>query len=118
MAIVATPVNNFRTITKVVELSASNIYETPVGYDTVVLLAQCANTSSQTQTISFYHNRVETGIGTVSTEIVSNYPVPANDTVSLISGRMVLETGDYVSIIGSNATDLKFLLSVLETSNQ
>jgi hypothetical protein len=30
---------------------------------------------------------------------------------------LVLETGDKISISGSNGTDLRFLVSILETSN-
>jgi hypothetical protein len=30
---------------------------------------------------------------------------------------LVLETGDKISVSGSNSTNLKFLVSILETSN-
>jgi len=116
MAIAAAAVNTFRTITKVVGVTTEVVYEAPIGFVGVTLLAQCANTGSGTQTISCYHNRI-VGVSTVTTEIVRNFPIPANDTANIISGRMVLETGDYLTISGSSS-NLKFLTSILETSNQ
>jgi len=118
MAVAAAAVNTFRTVTKVVGLTTETIYETPVGFVGVFLLAQCSNVGSDTQSISFYHNRNVTGVGTVTTEIVKDFAIPGNDTVNLLPGKLVLETGDFISINGSSASDLKFLTSILETSNQ
>lgn len=43
MAIANAAVNNFRTVTKVVGLSTEVVYEAPVGFVGVTLLAQVAN---------------------------------------------------------------------------
>ena len=118
MAVAAAAVNNFRTVTKVVGLTTEAIYEAPAGFVGVFLLAQCSNVGSDTQSISFYHNRNVAGVGTVTTEIVKDFAIPGNDTVNLLPGKLVLETGDFISINGSSASDLKFLTSILETSNQ
>ncbi len=118
MAVAALAVNIFKTVTAVVGISTVEIYTAPVGYTGVFLLAQCSNIGSNTQNISFYHNRNVSGVGTVITEIVKNFSIPANDTVNLLSGKLVLETGDFISISGSSSADLKFLTSILETSNQ
>jgi|AACY02.3.fsa_nt_gi hypothetical protein len=118
MAVAAAAVNNFRTVTKVVGFTTDVVYEAPVGFVGVILLAQCANVGSSEQTLSFYHNRNTTGIGTVTTEIIKDFPIPANDTANVLSGKLVLETGDTISVQGSSQTDLKFLTSILETFNQ
>lgn len=117
MAIANAAVNNFRTVTKVVGLSTEVIYEAPIGFVGVVLLAQVANIDSSPHTISLFHNRL-TGIGTVTTELLKNFEIPANDTANLLSGKLVIETGDTISISGSNSGNLKFLTSILETFNQ
>jgi len=120
MAIAAAAVNNFKTYTKVVGVTTDTVYTAPAGYVGVFLLAQCANISTSTQSISWYHNRVSSG-STVSTEIVKDFYIPANDTVNLLPGKLVLETGDFITISGSASTTpakLKFITSVLETSNQ
>jgi hypothetical protein len=120
MAVAAAAVNNFRTITHIVGLTTETIYEAPVGFVGVFLLAQCANIGTSTQTITWSHNRISSG-STVTTEIVKDFYIPANDTINLLPGKMVLETGDYISIVGSASTTpakLKFITSILETSNQ
>jgi len=118
MAVAAAAVNNFRTVTKVVGITTDEIYRAPVGFVGVFLLAQCSNVGSTTQTISFYHNRNVSGIGTVTTEIVRNFSIPGNDTANLLPGKLVLETDDFITISGSSSTNLKFVTSILETSNQ
>jgi hypothetical protein len=118
MAVAAAAVNTFKTVTKVVGISTVSIYEAPVGFVGVFLLAQCSNVGASSQTISFYHNRNVSGFGTVTTEIVKDFTIPPNDTANLLPGKMVLETGDYITISGSSSTNLKFLSSILETSNQ
>lgn len=107
----ALPLNVFKTVAEVVSTSNTAIYTAPVGYAGVVILAQCANTSSTTtHTVTFIHRRSGT-----DTEIVKNFPVPPNDTVSFLDGRLGLESGDVLVISGGSATDLKFTGSILET---
>lgn len=110
----ALPLNIFKTITKVVNTSPVGIYTAPVGYNGVILLAQVANTGSNTETVTFSHQRTISGIA-VTTEIVKDFPVPANDAVSFLDGKLVVETNDILVISGSSSTNLKFTGSVLET---
>jgi hypothetical protein len=49
--------------------------------------------------------------------MLKNYPIAANDTANLLSGKLVLEAGDKLVLSGSNATNLKFIASILETLN-
>jgi len=108
---VALPLNVFKTITHVVPTSAVGIYTAPVGYAGVVILAQCANTSSDTtHSVTLIHRRSGT-----DTEIVKDFPVPPRDSVSFLDGRLGLESGDILVISGDTATNLKFTGSVLET---
>ncbi len=112
MAVAAAAVNVFRTITDTVGTSTVGIYTAPVGYTGVLLLAQVTNIGSSTQTLSFGHRRNGS-----DTEIVKDLAIPANDTANLLAGKLVVETGDILTIVGSTATDLKYLSSILETSN-
>lgn len=110
--------NSFKTITQVTPTEMTGIYTAPVGYTGVVLLAQCANISENTQTISISHTRIprRTGIA-ITTEMLQDFPISAKDTANLLSGKLVLESGDILKISGSDGTDLKFLASILETLN-
>ena len=112
MAVAAAAVNVFRTITHVVGVNTVGIYTAPSGYTGVVLLAQCTNMGSTTYTMTFQFRRDGTDV-----PLISEVPIPPNDTVNLLSGKLVLETGDSLVTNGSNATNLKFLTSILETSN-
>jgi|TARA_R110000868_G_scaffold23978_1_gene95397 hypothetical protein len=112
----ALALNVFKTITKVATTNAVGIYTAPVGYTGVILLAQCANVGNNTQTVSFSHKRTVAGIA-VTTEIVKNFPISTSDTANLLSGKLVLESGDVLVLNASNGTDIKFLGSILETLN-
>jgi hypothetical protein len=112
----ALALNVFKTITKVATTNAVGIYTAPVGYTAVVLLAQATNIGNNTQTVSFSHQRSTAGIA-VTTEIVKSFPISANDTANLLSGKLVLESSDILVFSASNATDIKFLGSILETLN-
>jgi hypothetical protein len=118
MAIANAAVNNFRTVTKVVGLSTDTVYEAPVGFVGVILLAQVANLDTSEHNFCLYHNRQVAGIGTVSTELLKDFVIPPNDTANVLAGKLVLETGDTISVSASNASTLKFVTSVLETFNQ
>jgi hypothetical protein len=108
----ALALNVFKTVTSVVGVASTAIYTAPVGYTGVVLLAQVTNIGSTSQDVSFTHRRSST-----DTEILKQFPISGNDTANLLAGKLVLESGDRLVLSGSNATDLKFIASVLETLN-
>ena len=112
----ALPLNVFKTVTKVATTNPVGIYTAPVGYTGVVLLAQIANVDSNTHTISFSHRRTTAGIA-VTTEIVKQFPIQGNDSVSLIQGKLTLESGDVLVLSASNSSNIKFIGSILETLN-
>jgi hypothetical protein len=112
----ALPLNVFKTITKIATTSPVGIYTAPTGYTGVILLAQVANVDSNTHTISFSHRRTTAGIA-VTTEIVKDFPIQGNDSVSLVQGKLTLESGDALVLSASNSFNIKFIGSVLETLN-
>ena len=112
----ALALNVFKTVTKIATTNAVGIYTAPIGYTGVILLAQCANIGSSTQTISFSHQRTVSGIA-VTTEILKDFPISGNDTSNLLSGKLVLESNDVLVLSASNGTNIKFLGSILETLN-
>jgi hypothetical protein len=108
----ALALNVFQTVTAVVPASPTVVYTAPVGYTGVVLLAQVANIGSTSEDITFVHRRSST-----DTELLKEYPISANDTSSLLAGKLVLESGDRLVLSGSDASNLKFVASILETLN-
>lgn len=112
----ALALNIFKTVTKVATTNAVGIYTAPVGYTGVVLLAQATNVGNNTQTVSFSHQRTITGIA-VTTEILKTFPISSSDSANLLSGKLVLESGDVLVFSASSGTDIKFIGSILETLN-
>ena len=108
----ALALNVFQTVTAVVAASPTIVYSAPVGYTGVVLLAQVANIGATSEDVTFIHRRSST-----DTELLKEYPISANDTSSLLAGKLVLESGDKLVLSGSNASNLKFVASLLETLN-
>jgi hypothetical protein len=112
----ALALNVFQTVTGVVSTSPTIVYSAPVGYTGVVLLAQVANIGATSYDVSLSHQRSVAGIA-VTTEMLKQYPISGNDTANLLSGKLVLESGDKLVLSGSNDTNLKFIGSILETLN-
>lgn len=108
----ALPLNVFKTVTKVGTTSTVGIYTAPIGYTGVVLLAQAANIDANSHSVSFSHQRSST-----TTEIVKDFAISGNDTASLLSGKLVLESGDILVLSASDNTNIKFIGSILETLN-
>lgn len=109
----ALPLNIYRTVTNILSVSPVGIYTAPVGYNGIILLAQVANIGSETETVTFSHKRTIAGVA-VTTEIVKDFPISANDSASFLDGKLVLETNDVLVISGSSNTNLKFTGSILE----
>ena len=112
----ALALNVFQTVTSVITTNPVGIYTAPIGYTGVILLAQVANIGGNSEDISLSHQRSVAGIA-VTTEMLKQYPISANDTVNLLSGKLVLESGDTLVLYGSNGANLKFVASILETLN-
>ena len=109
----ALALNVFKTIPYIAPTGAAvGIYTAPVGYTGVVLLAQAANVGAVTRTVSLSFKR-----DSVTTEIVKDLPIEASDTANLLPGKLVLETDDVLMLSANDASDIKFLGSVLETLN-
>ena len=112
----ALALNVFKTITHVSTTSNVGIYTAPVGYSGVVLLAQASNIDSTSHTISFSHQRTVAGTA-VTTEILKDFTIPANDSANLLAGKLVVEASDVLVFSANTNTGIKFIGSILETLN-
>ena len=122
------PLNTFKTKTAILTTSStSTIYTAPVGVTSIILMAQVANVTTQTASVTFGHYRNlpvladsqgnGSQAGSVFTEIIKNFGIPGNDSASLVSGKMIIETLDSVRAYSSVDGSLKITLSILETAN-
>lgn len=108
----ALPLNVYQTLTGITSTSPEIIYTAPVGYTGVVLLGQVANTGANTEQVLFSYVK-----NNVSNEILPNVPVEAEDAIKLFTGKLLVISGDSLELSGTNGTDLKYTISILETLN-
>ena len=104
--------NNFRTVTATVTNTIANVYTAPTGYSAVVLLAQVSNLTGGTITVS--GNIYQITGNNVS--LVKAAPLPANDAINLVGGRLILQTGDSFAVGANVNAASQLVLSLLETS--
>ena len=122
------PLNTFKTKTAVLtSTNWTSVYTAPIGITSIILMAQVANLTTQTHSVSFAHyrnrpiladaqgNGGQTG-NTISPLVVS-YGIPPNDAASPLSGKLILEQLDKVYAYADTPGTLQLVLSVLETAN-
>lgn len=112
----ALALNVFKTIPKVLGTSPEIVYTAPVGYTGVLLFCNIANNGNTTYDVSVSHQRTVSGIA-VTTPIHIQKPIPSKDSFRPFNGKFVLESGDSLIAYGNNATELKFIASILNTLN-
>jgi hypothetical protein len=108
----AAPLNTFKSYTANLTTISTSIYTAPSGYTTVMLSAQISNISGNTITVSGYHIRSGN-----PTALIIGASVPVNDALNLLTGKVILQTGDSLYANASANTAAQILVSVLETSN-
>jgi len=107
----ATPINTFKTITANLTTSTATLYTSPPITSTIILMAQVTNVGATTEEVTAYHYD-----GTsVSTELVKEFPVPTNDAVGVLTGKLILMPGQSFTANASANAALKITLSLLET---
>jgi hypothetical protein len=109
----AIPLNTFKTTTLNLTTSPTAVYTTPVGVTTVVLLAQVSNVNA-TSSIVVSANHVR---DVTTTSIIKNTIIPINDAASLLTGKLILQTGDSLTANCNVNSSGQLILSYLETAN-
>jgi hypothetical protein len=103
--------NVFKTITANLTTSMDTVYTCPLGYNAVVLMAQISNIDTA-NTIQISANVART---TGNTALIKNAKVPVGDAITVVTGRLVLETDDGFASSASANNVSQLTLSVLES---
>jgi hypothetical protein len=107
----ATPINTFKTVTTTLTTGSTTIYTTPPNTTTIILLAQISNVGSSATNVTASHYD-----GTsVTTELIKNFPVPAFDAVSVLTGKLVLQANQSFVANAGASNSLKLTMSLIET---
>lgn len=102
--------NNFKTTLANITTTTANVYTPPIGYATVVLLAQVSNTGTGIIQISADVYR-----SSAATSLINAASIPENDAISVLTGRLILNYGDILQFTSSDDTSAQLVLSYLET---
>ena len=102
--------NNFKTTLADVTTTTANVYTPPLGYATVVLMAQVSNTGANVIQISAGVYRSAS-----YTALINDASVPPNDAISVLTGRLILQYGDVLQFSSSDNSSGQLVLSYLET---
>jgi hypothetical protein len=114
----AVPLNTFLTVTAALTTNEETLYITPANKTTIVLMAQVAAITSDTTTVSAFHVAVDNdGSTLIPTELIKNFAVPGNDAVGILTGKLILQSGQSFSASAGSNNKLKIVLSILETLN-
>ena len=132
------PLNTFKTkTTKLTSSTAytnwtpgyttSTVYTAPIGVTSIVLMAQVANISTQTQYCSFMHHRNRPVLqdaqgnggqdGNIDSYLVKDFAIPAGDSAAVLTGKLILEQLDSIRAYSASTSTLQLVLSILETAN-
>ena len=110
-------------------MSTSTVYTAPIGVTSIILMAQVANISTQTQYCNFIHHRNRPILrdsqgageqaGNTDSYLVKNFAIPAGDSAAVLTGKLIIEQLDSIRAYNDsgNTTSLQLVLSVLETAN-
>ena len=123
------PLNTFKTKTaKLGSITTGTVYVAPVGVTSIILMAQIANTTTATQYVSVIHHRNipiladAQGNGAQARDtdsfLVKDFPIPANDSGSVLTGKLIIESLDSVRAYTVTGDTCQLVLSILETANE
>lgn len=122
------PLNKFLTKTAVLGTSSTaTVYTSPIGVTSIVLMAQVANLTTVTQTVSFEHFRYKQilpdaqgfggQLGLTPSVLVKDYLIPPNDAATPVSGKMIIEELDSIRAYSATTGTCQLVLSILQTAN-
>ena len=122
------PLNKFLTKTALLTTSSTNtVYTSPIGVTSIVLMAQVANLTTETHTVSFEHYRYKTVLpdaqgfggqsGNTPSMLVKDFAIPANDAGTPLSGKLIIEELDSVRAYADTTGTMQLVVSILQTAN-
>jgi hypothetical protein len=102
----------FRMYNQTLTTVSSNVYVSPVGTTSIVILGQVANIDGA--------NSADVSIAATDSQntstkwLVRTVPVPADSATTFLTGKLVLEANDYISANASVNNHIDITVSVLQ----
>jgi hypothetical protein len=104
--------NVFRNISKTVGTSLDSLYAAPATYTGIVLSSVVTNTSDSDIWLNF---TIQDSTGDSATELLSQFTIPARDTLAATSGKLVVTANGILKVQAQKANKLKAVIGILES---
>jgi hypothetical protein len=105
-------INIFKNVTANLTTTGNTIYTAPVGYTGIVLLAQVSNLTGGTVSASMFVQK-----GANLTSLATDFEIPTQDAAGMLTGKLVLESGQQVFATASANSSAQLTMSILESQN-
>jgi hypothetical protein len=102
--------NTFKNYFYATTNAYANVYVAGAGVTAIVIGAQAANKSTTNTGVYVSINSNATS----NSVLCNNIAIPVNASLGFITGKLVLEPGDYIQAYSTNTGDVHITLSVLE----
>jgi hypothetical protein len=104
--------NVFRNVRVNLTSAGAEVYTAPTGFTAIVLQAQVSNVTATPASTT-----MELIAGAQSTSLVTDFLIPGNDAAGLLTGKLVLESGQKLFVSASDNSSLQMVISILESQN-
>ena len=105
-------INIFKNVTANLTTTGNTVYTAPVGYTGIVLLAQVSNLTGGTVSASMFVQK-----GANLTSLATDFEIPTQDAAGMLTGKLVLESGQKVFATASANSSAQLTMSILESQN-
>lgn len=105
-------INIFRNVTVPLTTDTEIIYTAPAGFSAIVLMAQVSNITGAPFTVS-----AAVFAASTETSLVTDFEIPGNDAASILTGKLVLESGQAIVASANENSRLTMVMSILESQN-
>jgi len=104
--------NIFKNVRVNLTSAGSEVYTAPTGFSAIILQAQVSNVTGTPASVS-----LTLIAGAQSTSLVTDFLIPGNDAAGLLTGKLVLESGQTLRVSASDNSSLQMVISILESQN-
>lgn len=94
------------------EIASQNLYTSPAETTSIVFMGQIAN-SDGANAAAFSVTATDSS-GATTTYLAKDIPVPADAATTFLTGKLVLEAGDYISANANANSHIDVSLSILQ----
>ena len=102
----------FKLVNQTLTTAEANVYVSPANTTSIIILSQAANSDgANSADITMFATDSSANTKKYLTRTV---PVPADSATTFLTGKLVLEAGDYISGLASSNSHIDVTISLLQ----